>query len=149
MREQPEREKAPTADLHGEAAPDSRHLDDAFMTIGLTPELERLRTGEPWGAGGRHAKTLVKADGLRVVLIALRAGARLDEHHAPGRITIQTLSGEVRVSAAGRTVGLAAGDLLSLGPALPHDVEARTDSAILLTIAWPEGRAGALPLDGD
>lgn len=149
MPEHAEREPVTTGDLHGEDEPAGRQLDNALLTIGLASELDLLRGSDTWGAGGRHAKTLIKDDGLRVVLIALRAGARLEEHHAPGRITIQTLSGELSVRAAGQTVDLAEGDILSLGPAIPHDVAARVDSAILLTIAWPADRAGTLPLDGD
>ena len=72
-----------------------------------------------------------------MVLIALGAGMRMEEHHAPGRITVQTLAGHLALRAAGQTVDLPVGHILTLGPAVPHDVEAREESAFLLTIAWP------------
>jgi quercetin dioxygenase-like cupin family protein len=96
--------------------------------------------------GGHRARTLVKDADLRVVLVALAAGARLAEHHAPGRITIQTLSGRLIVRAAGAACELPAGQLLTLARAVPHDVEAREASAFLLTIGWPDDRAGGLPV---
>ena len=67
---------------------------------------------------------------LRVVLIALRPGVRLEEHHAPGRITIQTPEGPLTVRAAGQAVDLPAAHVLTLGRAIPHDVEAREESVL-------------------
>ena len=96
--------------------------------------------------GGHRARTLVKDAELRVVLVALAAGARLAEHHAPGRITIQTLSGHLIVRAAGEAVTLPAGHLLTLARTVPHEVEAREASVFLLTIAWSGDRAGEPPV---
>jgi len=111
--------------------------------LDLQAALAELRTQEPWTRSGRHARTLLKDAELRAVLLALRAGARLAEHHAPGRITIHTLTGHLTIRARGRTFELAAGQLLTLGAAVPHEVEAREESAFLLTIAWPAGQSGA------
>ncbi len=125
---------------HGDgpdAARPGLHLADPLLALDLTAELARLHDEEPWQRAGRHARTLVKDADLRVVLIALGAGVRMEEHHAPGRITIQTIVGRLTLRVAGRTVDLPMGHLLTLAPALPHDVEAREESAFLLTIAWP------------
>lgn len=92
------------------------------------------------GDSGHSARTLLKGDELRVVLVALAAGASLAEHHAPGRITIQTLTGRLIVRAAGAAYALPAGQLLSLARAVPHAVEAQEASTFLLTIAWPGDR---------
>jgi quercetin dioxygenase-like cupin family protein len=94
------------------------------------------------GASGRRAETLIKTDDLRVVLITMRAGAELQEHTAPGTITIQALAGAFTVETAGATVDLRAGDLVSLAGGVQHAVRAELDGAFLLTIAW---RGGALP----
>lgn len=115
----------------------ARPLDERVSAIDLAAELAEMRGGAPARRGGRHARTLVKDSDLRVVLIALPRGARMEEHHAPGRITIQTLTGRLQLQVAGQTVELPAGRLLTLGRAVPHDVEALEESAFLLTIAWP------------
>ena len=114
-----------------------RHLADPLQALDLVEELARLREEATWQRTGRHARTLVKDTDLRVVLIALRAGNRMEEHHAPGRITIQTLAGRLALRVGEQTVALPAGRVLTLGPGIPHDVEAREESAFLLTIAWP------------
>ena len=79
----------------------------------------------------------MKDHDLRVVLMALKAGARIPEHKANGRISVQVLSGHVRLNAAGCTSDLRPGSLLALDERTPHDVEALDESAVLLTIAWP------------
>jgi len=83
----------------------------------------------------------VKYDDFRIVLIALRANARMPDHRAEGRISVHTLRGHIRLRALQRTFDLPAGSLLALDRDLAHDVEALEDSVLLLTIAWP-GRNG-------
>lgn len=133
----PEHGAEPSTAQSDDAERPGRHLADSLLTIDVPTELARLHGEETWQRTGRHARTLVKDADLRVVLIALRAGVRMEEHHAPGRITVQTLAGRLSLRVGDRTVDLPVGHILTLGPAIPHDVEAREESAFLLTIAWP------------
>ncbi len=110
-----------------------------FLEFDLTRELEQLHC-EPQPMSGQNAKTLVKYDDFRVVLIALKAHASIPEHHADGRISVQTIRGHIRLRALERTFDLPAGSLLALDQGVKHDVEALQDSALLLTIAWPGRR---------
>lgn len=112
----------------------------AFLEFDLGRELEQLR-GEPDWMTGHNAKTLVKYDDLRIVLIGLNTHAKLPQHQTKGRISIQTVAGHVLVRADGRTFDLPLGGLITLDKNLPHDVEALEESACLLTIAWPGHRA--------
>ncbi len=107
---------------------------DPFIDFDLQAEVEALKAAATW-ATGRSARTLIKHDHLRIVLIALAADARMQEHKAVGRISIHVLSGHVEIRCAGRTFGLHAGGLLSLDPGLVHDVHALEDSAFLITMA--------------
>ncbi len=118
-------------------------IDPQRHTVDLAEALERARSTEGWRQGQHSARTLLKAADLRLVLIAMHAGNSLEEHHAPGRITIHTLSGHIRVTAAGHSTDLLQGHVLTLERAAPHAVEALADSTFLLTIAWPAD-AGAL-----
>ena len=119
-----------------------------FLEFDLIRELEQLH-GEPDWNRGQNAKTLVKYDNFRLVLIALRSRARLPGHQNKGRISIQTVAGHILVRAEGRTFDLPTGTLLALDQNLPHDVEALEESAFLITIAWPtEGRQGRSPAAG-
>ena len=116
-----------------------------FAELDLAAELATLQREPAWAAQGHTAKTLIKYPSLRVVLIALREGARIPDHETEGRVAIHIASGHVRVHAAGRLFDLPAGRLLALDRSVRHDVEALADSAVVLTIAWPEGGAAPEP----
>ncbi len=107
-----------------------------LLTFDLTKEIDRLLSEQPWQAE-HTANTIAKYPDLRVVLVALKAGGRLHEHRTAGRLSIQTLSGEIFVHVDGRTVEMHVGSLLTLEHDVAHDVEARTNSVFLLTITWP------------
>ena len=98
----------------------------------LTQEIARFRPED--NAAGRRAETLVKTDGLRVVLVTMRAGATLHEHTAPGPITVHALQGSFRVTVEADAHELAAGGLISIATGIRHAVHALEDGAFLLTI---------------
>ena len=103
--------------------------------VGIDAADQLARERQP--IGGQNAKTLVKYDGLRIVLIALKARSRIPEHHTDGQISIQAVVGHIQVRAQGRTFELRSGGLLALDQGVPHDVEAVEESAFLLIIARP------------
>jgi quercetin dioxygenase-like cupin family protein len=112
-------------------------LTAPLLTLDLNREIEKLRSEGRWQSG-HTAKTLVKYSDFRVVLIVMKTGGRLDKHRTEGRISVQTLDGRIRFSTAERSVELVAGQMLTLEHDIPHDVEGIVDSALLLTIAWPD-----------
>ena len=107
------------------------------LEFDLAAEIEKLR-GEPAYETGRNAKTMVKYEDFRIVLTAIKGGARIQEHHSAGRISVQTVAGHIRMRALGREFDLPKGRLLVLDRGVQHDVEALQDSAFLLPVAWPK-----------
>ncbi|MFJ5230623.1 cupin [Kitasatospora sp. NPDC088391] len=86
-------------------------------------------------AAGPHGRSahLVLHDGvLRQTVIALRAGAALDEHNAPVAASLQVLRGRVSLTVAGRRLEVAAGELCPV-PQERHGLIAHTDAVVLLT----------------
>lgn len=114
-------------------------LSAPLLDFDLSQEVARLHQEEAWPRTGHNSKTLVKQPDLRIVLMALKKGGRLEKHRADARISIHTLSGHARLRLPEETVDLPAGHLLALDRALEHDLEAIEESAILLTICWPRG----------
>lgn len=113
----------------------AQRLSGAYLAFDLQAELAQVRLERGYREGDRNANTLVKGDNFRIVLTALRAGTRLQEHQAAGWVSIQTIAGRLRVRLADETVELPAGHLLALAAHIAHDVEALEDSAFLLTVA--------------
>lgn len=132
----------PLGETTGTAERPAQHLAGPALTFDLAAEARQLRAEEAWRRGEHNAKTLMKEADFRVVLVAAKSGGRMREHQAPGRLSIQTLSGQVRVHVSGERVDLPAGHLLTLEPGIVHDVEALAESDFLLTIAWPAGSNG-------
>jgi quercetin dioxygenase-like cupin family protein len=111
-----------------------RSLDGTSLRFDLAAETAALSAVESAQVEGHNAKTLIKHSDFTVVLVALKAGASLPEHQTEQRVSIHTLSGRVRLRLPSETVELPAQHLLTLDHAVPHDVEAIEDSAILLTV---------------
>jgi len=88
--------------------PHTPSMASPFLEFDLTSEVDRLHRERTWNTG-QNARTLIKYDDLRVVLMALKAGVRIPEHKANGRISVQVLSGHVRLNASGRAFDLLPG----------------------------------------
>jgi quercetin dioxygenase-like cupin family protein len=95
-------------------------------------QLGRARTS----SSGRSAATVFGGHEhvLRQTVIALVGGRRLDDHVNPGEATVYVLSGRVTLAAGGDSWNGSPGDLLVV-PDSVHSLEAREDSAVLLTVA--------------
>lgn len=80
------------------------------------------------------SRTVLKADGTRVVLFAFDAGQVLTEHTAAMPVLLQVLDGRLRIGGGGEFVELTPGGLVHLDTRLPHSVEALEPSRLLLTM---------------
>ena len=121
------------------AARSLRALAAPVLMFDFVAEVDRLRREAPWLERGRNAVTLVKQPDFRIVFMIMKQGARLEEHHANGTISLQALSGHLRLHLKEQIIELPAGHLVALERDLPHDVEAIEESHLLLTIAWSGG----------
>lgn len=113
---------------------------DHGVAYDLTRIGQELRGEEAYAREGQTARTLLRSSDLRIVVIALKAGKTIAEHHANVTASVQTLSGHIRLQLPDRGVDVPAGQLLVLGAGLAHDVYAETDSTFLLTLGWPSAR---------
>ena len=74
----------------------------------------------------------------RVILLALPAGEGLSEHQVHEHALVLVLDGEVAIRAGAEEQRLGAQGLVHFKPAERHEVEAITDSRLLLCLApWP------------
>jgi quercetin dioxygenase-like cupin family protein len=87
------------------------------------------------------SRTVLRAEGVRVVLFAFDAGQELTEHTAAIPILLQVLDGRLRVGADGQQVELGPGGLVHIGARVPHEILALEPSRMALTMLDP--RSGA------
>ncbi len=112
---------------------------DFVKSFDLASEVTTLKSRKPWPKK-LTSNMLLKSDDLRILLIAMESGARMEEHHSDGRISIQVLEGSVRIRVQQQIREVSTGDLLAIDRSIKHDVEATEDSVLLLTIAWPSNQ---------
>lgn len=107
-------------------------LDDLVARLGQEPQYQQE---------GRAALTLVRDAQLSIVLVALRAGSDLREHHAPASAMVTLVRGRATLVSDGgaKRSEVAPGTLLAFASGLEHSLVAEEDSACLLVIG---GRAG-------
>ncbi len=112
--------------------PEAAHAGGVIDLVAVARE---LRADAIASAVKHAARTILREPDLRVVVIAMEAGATLAEHHASDTATVQVLHGELRVRLNDRVVELGAGHLLPLERGPAHDVEAIAESAFVLVLA--------------
>lgn len=116
-----------------------RPLDESGSTFDLRKALADLRAEPAIDKEGRNAIILHKEAGLKVVLVAMKAGNEIKSHSAPGPITVQVVEGALRFHSGKSALRLEEGGLLTLHARVEHDLAALEESAFLLTLAAPRG----------
>jgi quercetin dioxygenase-like cupin family protein len=72
---------------------------------------------------------------LNVVLLVMKEGDRLEEHAAPGPISLAVREGRIRFTAADGTVEAGPEGLLACDAGVRHAVEALDDTVCLVSVA--------------
>ncbi len=111
-----------------------RALSEPVIAIDWQEELRSLRASDAYQAADHTAKTLAKHTAMRVILVAMKAGGQMEEHHADSAITVHCLEGHFRFKVAGTTHELTPGHVLVVTERLSHSVAAVDECAFLLTI---------------
>jgi quercetin dioxygenase-like cupin family protein len=135
MRDQPRTDTSGT-DHSGRP---SRTLTPSLEVLDVRAEGVGLLAEPQWTDGDRNSKTLLKSDGLRIVLTALRAGATMDNDDPDEAVAIHALQGSVRVGAAGEDVSVGMGELVCLAGGDPWTITAEADSLLLLSVGRTPG----------
>lgn len=102
----------------------------------LVQAAKELMADEIFRKSGRVARTLARGEEMTAVLTVLKNGKEIQEHTAPGPVSIQVLSGEivVYVDAQKRQISLPAGSAVVLSSDAAHRVSAKEDSAFFILI---------------
>jgi quercetin dioxygenase-like cupin family protein len=112
-----------------------RPLHGPLQSFDLEAEVLRLRGEKEWQEGRRNAVTLRKGGGMNVVLLAMKAGDRLDEHSAPGPISLVVREGYVRFTTKDGSVEAGPEALVACDAGVRHSVEALSDAVFLINLA--------------
>lgn len=130
--------------MSGRPHPESeRPMHGPLQSFDLEAEITRLREEKEWQRGRRNAITLRKGEGLNVVLLVMKKGDRLEEHAAPGPISLAVREGRVRFITADESVEAGSETLLTCDAGVRHAVEALGDAVCLLSVATSGARSAS------
>ena len=127
----------PNAAEAPEAASGGRQADRVgapVIELDCGSEVATLRASDSYRGADHSAAPVAKQSELRVVLVALKAGGLMHEHHADAPITVHGLEGRIRFDVGGQSHEVTPGHVLIAAGGLPHSVLAIEESAFLLTI---------------
>lgn len=116
--------------------PDSQ-ARKAYAAFDLEALCDKMQLEASNSATGHIAQSLIHEPELRVVLMVLAPGGRINEHRAHAATSIHVLRGAIDVGLGEQSAALSAGQLLMLERDVPHSVFASGESAFLLTLGRP------------
>ena len=115
----------------------NRLLDAPLVVMDLHAFRHQIKQEPAWRLSDRNAITVFKSASLRMVLVALHAGAEMKTHTSAGTVTVQVLEGRIAFHTDAQAAELNQGQLLALHGHIPHSVRACEEAVFLLTLAMP------------
>lgn len=113
--------------------PESR-LAEPTQVVDLEAAVRMLRAEAHAAVAGHRQITMFRNGPVTLVVFVFATAGHLNEHKADGVVTIQVLAGRLAVDVGDQTHELGAGQLVALGPGVPHTVRALSPSEMLLTV---------------
>ena len=110
-----------------------RVIDAPYVFADLSKFLEQVKNEKAWETNDRNGITIFKTDGMTIVITILKEGAVIKDNTVNGHFTIQVLHGQLRMDTLEGDVDLGVNQLITFHPHIPHSLEAKRDTVVLLT----------------
>jgi quercetin dioxygenase-like cupin family protein len=88
--------------------------------------------GDKFDGATSHA--FLKTTHIELMRLVLSAGKSMPDHQVDGEVTLQCLEGAFDLEAHGRRQKVRAGEMVYLGPRVPHALHARENTSVLMTV---------------
>lgn len=106
--------------------------------IDLEEAQDSLLIGDS-GVNGLRSKVLFDNGGTTLIMLSFDKGGTKPRHTVPGIATLAVVSGDMSISVLDKPYEVKAGQLLVLQPNVLHNLTAKQDSVMLVTIHKTEG----------
>jgi len=114
-------------------------MTDSILPSAHALDLSSLVTPTEHGIASR---VLLKRGGGNVTLFAFDAGEGLTEHTSPFEALVMVLDGEFDLTVGGTPIEARAGQIVRLPAGVPHGLEARQPSRMLLVMLRDAAKPG-------
>lgn len=112
-----------------------RILDAPYITANIDERISQLKDEEAWDKNDRNAITLVKTQGLTIVLVCLHKEASINDNIVDGILTVEVIEGKVNISTNADHFELCERGLITFRANIPHSIYALKESVLLITNA--------------
>jgi quercetin dioxygenase-like cupin family protein len=83
---------------------------------------------------GAVSHAFLKTAHIELMRLVLPAGKSMPEHWVEGEVTLQCLEGAFELEAHGRRQTVQVGQMVYLGPRVPHALHAQGNTSVLMTV---------------
>lgn len=110
-----------------------RVIDAPYVFADLPKFLEQVRREKAWEKNDRNGITIYKTQGMTIVITVLKEGGVIKDNTVNGHFTIQVLHGLLHMETLEGDIDLNNHQLIAFHPGVPHSLEAKRDTVLLLT----------------
>ena len=110
-----------------------RVIDAPYVFADLQAFIEQVKDENAWEKSDRNGITVFKTEGMTIVLSVLKEGALIKDNTVNGFLTVQVLQGTIRMQTVDGDADMEANQLMAFHPDIPHSIEARADTVLLIT----------------
>jgi quercetin dioxygenase-like cupin family protein len=110
-----------------------RVIDAPYVFADLAKFLEQVKSEKAWEKNDRNGITIFKTEGMTMVITILKEGAVIKDNTVNGHFTIQVLHGQLNMTTLEGDADLNVNQLITFHPGIPHSLEAKRDTVMLLT----------------
>jgi quercetin dioxygenase-like cupin family protein len=111
----------------------SRVIDAPYVYADIDEFVEQVKDEKAWKKSDRNGITIFKTDGMTIVITTLKDGAVIKDNTVNGFFTVQVIEGKIRMDTPEGDIMMKKRQLITFHPGVPHSIEAKKDSVVLLT----------------
>jgi quercetin dioxygenase-like cupin family protein len=111
-----------------------RTVDSPVVLIDIPSFIKQIKDEKAWDKNDRNSVTVFKTDKMRVVVVGLHKGAEMTTEHPDNVISIQVISGKIKLHANDDTYDVRKKQAVALHDNVPYRVVAVKKSIFLLTV---------------
>ena len=112
-----------------------RPVDSPVVLIDIPAFIKQIKDEKAWDKNDRNSVTVFKTDKMRVVVVGLHKGAEMTTEHPDNVISIQVISGKIKLHANEDTIDVRKKQAVALHDKIPYRVVAVKKSIFLLTVS--------------
>jgi redox-sensitive bicupin YhaK (pirin superfamily) len=111
-----------------------RFIDAPSLIIDLPEHIRQIRTENQYEKNDRNAIVVFKSGKLRIVLVALHAGAEVTTPKPENIFSLQLVEGRLFIEANNESTTITSGQMFVLHESIPYVIKAQDESVYLLTV---------------